>query len=80
MSLPSGNAVINYRNLAYLQSLGPGSKVDPQKIAETLDDIQTAFSSLASRISALEAASVSTPTSTTEKASPVPFVVGSTAP
>lgn len=74
MSLPNGNATINIRNLAYLQSLGPGGKLDPQKLSEALDDIQSAFSSLQSRVAALENAPA--PVAATPKATPAPFVVG----
>jgi hypothetical protein len=64
MSLPSGNAAINIRNLAYLQSLGPNGKLDPEKLAEAIDDIQTAFSALNSKINGIQstpAPSVATP-------------------
>lgn len=75
MSLPSGNAAINIRNLGYFQSLGAGAKFDPQKFAEALDDIQTAFSQLNARIVTLESAQVPTPTSTV-KTAPTPFSLG----
>lgn len=73
MSVPSGNSTLNIRNLGYFQALGPNGKLDPQKMAEALDDIQTAYSALEARIAAME--NVSAATAPARTPTPAPFVV-----